>query len=64
MADDLAFHLGDQRHPDVAAFPEGIHEPGLGVLAEGEAVDVPDGVVVSSCFGPDSNANASLPKVL
>ena len=51
--------LGDQRHPDVAAVPKGVHEPGLVVLAEGESVDVPDGVVVGGGFWPNDDAHDS-----
>jgi hypothetical protein len=42
VADDLPILLSDEGGPDVPAIPEGVHETGLGVLAESDAVDVPD----------------------
>jgi len=52
--------LGDQRHPNVAAVPKGIDEPGLFVLTEGESVDVLDRHVVSADFGPDEDVQGWL----
>jgi hypothetical protein len=57
VADDLARLLGDERHPDVAAAPQRIHQAGFIVLPEGETVDVPDGDQVSGGFGMDQEAN-------
>ena len=60
MPDDLAFGLGYQRHPDVAAVPQGIDDPGLVVLAEGEAVDLADGLVVGARFRSDKDVHGWL----
>ena len=59
VADHPARLLGDERHPNIAAFPQGVHEPGLAVLAEGESVDVPDGFVIGGIFRPNGHGCAS-----
>src|SRR5262245_54023434 len=57
VADDLLIPLSDERGPDIAAVPEGVYQPGLGVLAKGETVDVPDGPMVSTGFWPNQEAH-------
>jgi hypothetical protein len=57
VADNSARLLGDKRHPEVAAVPQGVHEPGLFALTEGESVDVPDGFLVGDGFGMDHEAH-------
>jgi hypothetical protein len=61
VADDLAGLFSDQRHPQIAPVPQGIYQPGLVILSEGEAVDFPNGVQVSGGFGADQDAHAFLP---
>src|SRR5262249_22615536 len=58
VADDLTGSLGDQRQSDVPPAPQGVHQPGLVIPSEGEAVDVPDGVEVSGGFGSNRHAHA------
>ena len=64
VADNLPVLLGDQRHLDVAAVPQGVHETGLVALAEGEAVDVSDGVEVCVGLSPDRQAHGFGPPAL
>ena len=59
MADDLTRLLCDQGHPDVDAIPEGVHEPGLVFLAEGESVDLPNGVEVGCRFRSNHGIHTS-----
>ena len=57
VADDLTASFGNQRHPEVAAGPQGIDQPGFFILSEGQPVDVPDGFVVCVDFLPDHEAH-------
>jgi hypothetical protein len=57
VADDLAIFLSNQRKTDVAALAQSIHELRFGGLTEGEAVNVPDSLVVSGGFGSNVNAH-------
>src|SRR5205807_3837707 len=50
MADDLSISLGYERGSNIAAVPKGVHQPGLGILTEGETVHLSDGLVVAASF--------------
>lgn len=50
VADDLSFLLGDQRHAEIAAFPQGIHEPRSVIPSKSEAIDAVDGFMIRGCF--------------
>jgi hypothetical protein len=59
VADDLAADLGDQRQPTVAAVAQGLDDPGLLILPEGDSVDVTDGLVVGGGFKSDRRLERS-----
>ena len=60
VADDLPGSFGEERHPDIAPVPQGVHKPSLVVLTKGEPVDMPDGFVIGGRFRPDDKIHEGL----